>query len=211
MKKNSMCINYCAVCRVLLLTISVSVLLVFGPRQSGAADQAGLSAQEGDKVQGQSPTEINKQLSNPVSNVWSLSFQQNNYYLHNPHRWQSNLQFQPVLPVALTKDWNLITRPVFQFFNSTPYPSVRMSRPTPGKPLVIPKVHINRTTGYGDTILMEMLTPRYSICCRRQSRQGEFHPPERTEPFPGTALPQDRPPCPGDHPGCNCLGSGFSS
>ena len=36
--------------------------------------------------------------------------------------WNSNLNFQPVLPVALTKDWNLITRPVMTVFNSVPYP-----------------------------------------------------------------------------------------
>jgi hypothetical protein len=148
MKKNSMYINYCAGCRVLLLTISISIIFVLGPRQSGAADEAVISAQKSE-TQGQSLTEVNKQLSNPVSNVWSLSFQQTNYYLHNPHRWHSNLQFQPVLPVALTKNWNLITRPVFQLFNDTPY--VKHN----GK--------LSRTTGFGDTILMEMLSPNSTI------------------------------------------------
>ncbi len=98
--------------------------------------------------------EINKKLTNPVSSIWSLSFQQNNYYLDVPGRWQSNLQFQPVLPIALTREWNLITRPVLQLFSSTPYPAIGVNRQT-GQP----EVEIRRTTGFGDTILMEMLSP----------------------------------------------------
>jgi hypothetical protein len=41
-------------------------------------------------------TEINKQLSNPVTSFWSLQFQSNNYLLENDH-WNHNLLFQPVL------------------------------------------------------------------------------------------------------------------
>jgi hypothetical protein len=47
-------------------------------------------------------------------------FQFNNYELTN-NRWNNNMQFQPVLPVSLTKDLNLITRPVIQVYNSVPY------------------------------------------------------------------------------------------
>jgi len=99
-------------------------------------------------------TELNKKLTNPVSTLWSLSFQQNNYLLDNPDRWQSNLQFQPVLPVALTKEWNLITRPVFQLFSSTPYP-IPFVNPYTRQP----QVDIERTTAFGDMILMEILSP----------------------------------------------------
>jgi hypothetical protein len=46
--------------------------------------------------------EINKQLTNPVSSVWSITFQQNNFKLDpgngRAQRWSSNLLFQPVLP-----------------------------------------------------------------------------------------------------------------
>lgn len=67
----------------------------------------------------QSLTEINKQLTNPVTSIWSLTFQFNNYILENDH-WNHNLQFQPVLPVSLTENWNLISRPVI--------PSIRACR-----------------------------------------------------------------------------------
>ncbi len=103
----------------------------------------------------ESATELNKKLTNPVSSIWSLSFQQNNYYLSNPPgAWNSDLQFQPVMPVALTRDWNLITRPVFQLFNSTPFPQTVVN-PVSHQPTV----EMNRTTGFGDTILLEMLSP----------------------------------------------------
>jgi hypothetical protein len=104
---------------------------------------------------GQSLSELNKKLTNPVSEIWSLSFQQNNYVLTIPGRgsghWSSNLQFQPVMPVALTGNWNLITRPVFQLFNSMPYPESSL--------LPTPHVDIKRSTAFGDTVLMEMLSP----------------------------------------------------
>ena len=56
----------------------------------------------------QSLTEVNKKLTNPVSDIWAITLQQNNYVLDIPGRdsshWNSNLQFQPVMPVALTND-----------------------------------------------------------------------------------------------------------
>ncbi len=95
----------------------------------------------------QSLTEVNKQLTNPVSSIWALSMQFNNYSLAN-HHWNHNMNFQPVLPVALTKDWNLISRPLFQFYNSVPVPQGN------GK--------YNQTTAFGDMTLVELLSPANS-------------------------------------------------
>jgi hypothetical protein len=104
---------------------------------------------------GQSLSDLNQKLTNPVSDIWSLSFQQNNYVLTIPGRgsghWSSNLQFQPVMPIGLTGNWNLITRPVFQLFNTTPYP-YSSSYPTP-------HTDIRTSTAFGDTIWMEMFSP----------------------------------------------------
>src|SRR5262245_6866605 len=41
-----------------------------------------------------SASELNRQLSNPVTSLWSLTFQFNNYRLDNGE-WNYNLQFQP--------------------------------------------------------------------------------------------------------------------
>src|SRR6202522_3457471 len=72
-----------------------------------------------------SMTEVNKNLSNPISTIWALQLQENTYFIHpgfedKSSRNSVNLQFQPVLPLSLTDDWNLITRPVFQVVNSVP-------------------------------------------------------------------------------------------
>jgi hypothetical protein len=96
-------------------------------------------------------TEINKNITNPVSDLWSIAFQQNNFILDmgpgQPDHWNSNLNFQPVMPVALNSNWNLITRPVLTLFNSVPHPD-------PNNPQ-----DIDRTTGFGDTTLMELVSP----------------------------------------------------
>ncbi len=91
-----------------------------------AAEPSATNTPNDDEAKGKSLTELNKQLTNPISSLWSITFQQNNYMLDymldmgggKPDHWNSNLNFQPVLPVALTEDWNLITRPVVTLFKS---------------------------------------------------------------------------------------------
>ena len=56
-----------------------------------------------------SASELNRQLTNPVSSLWSIANQFNNFELNNGH-WNNNWNFQPVLPISLTKDRNLITQ-----------------------------------------------------------------------------------------------------
>jgi len=59
-----------------------------------------------------------------------------------------NLNFQPVMPVSLTKDINLITRPVIQLYNSVPFTSMT------GKEV--------RTTAFGDWTQLELFSPANS-------------------------------------------------
>jgi hypothetical protein len=98
-------------------------------------------------------TEINKQLTNPVSSIWSITFQQNNFKLDpgndRAQRWSSNLLLQPVLPIGITPSWNLITRPVVPLFVSQPHPD-----PEPGSP-----THIGRSTTFGDIGLLQLVSP----------------------------------------------------
>ena len=68
----------------------------------------------------ESASELNRKLTNPVSSIWSISNQFNNFELNNG-QWNNNWNFQPVMPVSLTKDWNLITRPVMPFYNIVPH------------------------------------------------------------------------------------------
>ncbi|HVH17617.1 MAG TPA: hypothetical protein VNF72_04905 [Myxococcota bacterium] len=78
-----------------------------------------------------SAEELNRQLNNPVSSIWSLNFQNNiismknsgedlpNWH-HGNSEWFYNLNFQPVLPLKLTESWNVISRPVFPFYAERP-------------------------------------------------------------------------------------------
>ena len=94
-----------------------------------------------------SASELNRQLTNPVSSLWSISNQFNNFELNNG-QWNNNWNFQPVLPVGLTKDWNLITRPVMPFYNIVPHET------SPGE--------FARDAGLGDLALLELLSPAHS-------------------------------------------------
>lgn len=92
-------------------------------------------------------SELNRELTNPVSSLWSISNQFNNFELNNG-QWNNNWLFQPVLPVSLTKDWNLITRPVMPFYNIVPHET------SPNE--------FARDAGLGDLALVELLSPAHS-------------------------------------------------
>ena len=93
--------------------------------------------------------DVAKQLNNPVADLWALNFQFNRYYLQGDvtdrTREQDVLNFQPVLPIHLTKEWNLITRPVIPFVFSTP-------EFEPGKGW-------DETSGLGDVAVVSLLSP----------------------------------------------------
>ncbi len=94
-----------------------------------------------------SASELNRQLTNPVSSIWSIANQFNNFELNDGH-WNNNWNFQPVLPISVTKDWNLITRPVMPFYNIVPHETA------PGQ--------FERAAGLGDLALLELLSPAHS-------------------------------------------------
>jgi hypothetical protein len=125
--------------------------LFLGPAPSRAEDDPAAPAAQEEQDAAQSLDEINKKLTNPVSSIWSLQFQQNNFRVSPGHgengRWSTNLIFQPVMPVAINDDWNLITRPVFPLFVSQAHPEV-------GDPS-----HPDRSTAFGDITLLNLVSP----------------------------------------------------
>lgn len=114
---------------------------------SVARGQSGGSPETDSADEAAKANALAKALANPVASLWSMTFQFNNYELTND-RWNNNLQFQPVMPVSLTKGWNLITRPVIQIYNSVPYAT------TSGEP--------SRATAFGDWTQLELLSPANS-------------------------------------------------
>lgn len=116
------------------------------------ADTAGPDTPTGDPEPSSaiSANELAKEISNPVTSLWQLQFQFNNVQLEPSNtpvseKWVNNLYFQPVMPVSLTDDWNLITRPVISLYNSVPYPTGPNSS--------------DRRTTFGDTVLATVLSP----------------------------------------------------
>jgi len=91
----------------------------------------------------QSAAALAQQATNPFSSSWLLQVQQSNNWIDAPsgheRRIQSNLLFQPLMSVSLTKDWGLYIRPVVTTVNSLPH----LDRN--GKS--------ERTDGFGDTVL----------------------------------------------------------
>jgi hypothetical protein len=98
--------------------------------------------------------EVGKQLNNPVSSIWNITTQSNMYFekgnLSSAYRGQFVFNFQPVLPIPLTKDWNLIPRPVIPFL-SNPY--IR------GVDTATGSLDWSRTGGMGDMAFVTFLSP----------------------------------------------------
>jgi hypothetical protein len=108
-------------------------------------------------AQAPSADELNKQLNNPVSSVWSLTLQNNVTQLKNSGgnlpewdnhdtEWLYNANFQPVLPLPLTEDWNLISRPVLSLFMDKP---------------VFDQTRFEGKSGLGDTTFFSLLAPAH--------------------------------------------------
>jgi hypothetical protein len=137
----------------LLFSAILSALLIAARGSAEDPSAAAAPVREEDAGSREDLGEINKQLTNPVSSIWSITFQQNNYWLDPGEgrnlRWSPNLLFQPVLPIGISEKWNLITRPVVPLFVSQPRPE-----PEPGDP-----THIGRSTTFGDITLLQMLSP----------------------------------------------------
>jgi len=90
-----------------------------------------------------SATDLAKLAQNPVGNLISVPFQNNTNLNYGPERGTQNiLNIQPVIPISINKDRNIITRTIL--------PVVWMPSLGPG---------IGSTTGIGDTVFTAFLSP----------------------------------------------------
>jgi hypothetical protein len=130
-----------------LLIVACALAAVLTAPGEGAGQPATSSAPSKEEM---SHDELNKQLNNPVSTIWSLNFQNNFQFfeghLANQTHWQYNLNFQPVLPLRLAEGWNVITRPIFPVLAGVDVPD-----PARGT--------FDEHSGFGDMSLTSFLSP----------------------------------------------------
>ena len=69
----------------------------------------------------QSGGDLRQAAQNPVADLISVQFQNNtNFGVGKLDNTQNVLNFQPVVPVHLNQDWNLITRPILPVIYQQP-------------------------------------------------------------------------------------------
>src|SRR4029453_17624651 len=84
-------------------------------------DPPSVAAQQAAPAAGQS-TDLAKKLSNPISDLVSVPLQFNWQQHVGPlELTQFILNFQPVMPFALNKRWNLIARVIMPFIGQPPF------------------------------------------------------------------------------------------
>jgi hypothetical protein len=90
-----------------------------------------------------SATELAKLAQNPVGNLISVPFQNNTNFNVGPLNGTQNiLNIQPVIPIEINSEWNVITRTIV---------------PVISQPALYPGD--NRTNGIGDTVFTAFLSP----------------------------------------------------
>ncbi len=87
----------------LLFSVTLATTIAIAPAMSNAEEEA---------------TKLAKETQNPVADLISVPFQNNfNFNTGTTHATQWVLNVQPVIPVPLGDDWNLITRTIMPIVN----------------------------------------------------------------------------------------------
>ncbi len=161
------------VCRlrhiVLATLIAAGTLLVAAPAAAQGTDDA---TNDRDDEEEMDLEAIARALDNPLGNLW-LIFTENQMqrfrgFPADGSQWVNTLLIQPILPVPLTEDWNLVTRPIIPLVTAPRFnapaglfgdcPPNCNSRPPPDQ--VFPSsLDSDRKTRWGDIMLWSMLTP----------------------------------------------------
>ena len=96
----------------------VGILLTFALFRANAAESG--------NEQESKTEELAKETQNPVANLISVPFQNNfNFGIGPNDATQWVLNVQPVIPITLNKDWNLITRTIMPIINQpSPAPGI---------------------------------------------------------------------------------------
>jgi hypothetical protein len=112
--------------------------------------QAAKGVAPADDTGGQSATDLAKKLQNPIGDLYSFPFQSNTNLGFGPHKGtQDILNIQPVIPIHVNDDWNIITRTILPIVwnpDLSPLPSVPLGTgPTTFSAFLSPR---NPTNGW---------------------------------------------------------------
>ena len=106
------------------LLAAILAATAFASLGSAQAQQAA----PGDDTAGQSELDLAKKLQNPIGDLYSFPFQSNTNFGFGPHNGtQEILNIQPVIPIHINEDWNVITRTILPLVwnpDLSPVPSV---------------------------------------------------------------------------------------
>ncbi len=134
-----------------LAATAAAALLACAPAQAQQGPVASsAAAKPNDDTTGESDTDLAKKLQNPIGDLYSFPFQSNTNFGVGPHPGtQEILNIQPVIPIHVNDDWNIITRtilPVVWNPDLSPLPSVPVGAgPTDFSAFLSPK---NPTNGW---------------------------------------------------------------
>ena len=135
--------------RIIKIKLALLAVFIAGFTVSDGTISESLAQSSADAAGQESLAEINRRLNNPVSSIWSLNFQNNFNFLDgfpsDKTRFFYNMNFQPVIPLPLTRDWNLINRPVIPVIL--------------GKPVFNPETGFHGRSGLGDIAMVNLLSP----------------------------------------------------
>jgi hypothetical protein len=97
-----------------LMTLSAGLLALSTLSVTGAVHaQSSAPEPQADDTSPDSATALAKKLQNPVGDLYSFPFQNNTNFNYGPHKGtQDILNVQPVIPIHVTEDWNVITRTI---------------------------------------------------------------------------------------------------
>jgi len=106
-------------CKTLITSLSASFLLAvtgLAWAQQSATQAPGAAAKSPTTSTAAAPAadvdELAKKLSNPISNLISVPFQYTYTRTYGDDGYQNLLNIQPVVPISISKDWNVIARTI---------------------------------------------------------------------------------------------------
>jgi len=114
------------------------------------------------QARAESTGDLAKAAQNPIANLISLPLQNNTNFKIGPlERTQNILNVQPVYPITLNEDWNLITRTILPVVSQPGLTGIKIEG---GSIIVDPdgQVEQDRTFGLGDTTFTAFFSPKDS-------------------------------------------------